>query len=145
MATTALFAEILVIGLLALPWVAIAALTGTGTSLATIPDLRGWDAVVLAVGLAFAYALGIVIDRFGDWAFEHWDKTISQSVRLSVGAGSNELPERPEVRFRLMDKAPALAMEFLDYARSRRRILRGVSVNGLITAVVVLANLIVRW
>jgi hypothetical protein len=145
MATTALFAEILVIGLLALPWFGLTVVSTTRVSVQTIPDFHGWDGLVLAVGLAFAYALGIVVDRLGDWAFERWDERLSQTVRKADQPQSSLLPERPELRFHLMDKAPPLVMEFLDYARSRRRILRGITVNCVLTLLVALANLIMGW
>ena len=135
MATTALFAEILVVGLLAMPWFVLAVLSFTRVQLNALPDLQGWEPLLLAVGLAFAYALGIVVDRLGDWAFERWDEALSQSVRRSNAPGS-DLPDRAELRFRLMHKAPPLVLEFLDYARSRRRILRGVTVNSLLTLLV---------
>jgi MFS family permease len=145
MATTALFAEILVIGLLALPWFGLAVVSTTRVSLQSIPDLRGWDGLVLAVGLAFAYALGIVVDRLGDWAFERWDERLSQVVRKTNHLPGSTLPERPELRFHLMDKAPPLVMEFLDYARSRRRILRGITVNCVLTLILALGTLIIGW
>ncbi len=145
MATTALFAEILVIGLLALPWFGLAIVSTTQISIQTVPDVHGWDGLVLAVGLAFAYALGIVVDRLGDWAFERSDERVSQSVRKADHLPTSTFPERAEVRFRLMDKAPPMVMQFLDYARSRRRILRGIAVNCVATLIVAFANLIIGW
>ena len=134
MATTALFAEVLVVGLLALPWFTLTVLSLTRANLQTLPDVHGWDGLVLAVGLAFAYALGIVVDRLGDWAFERWDERLSQAIRRTESESAT-LPDRTELRFRLMGRAPSTVLDFLDYARSRRRILRGVVVNSVLTLV----------
>lgn len=139
MATTALFAEILVVGLLALPWFVVAVISAAGQQLPVLVSTGWWDGIGVAWLLAFAYALGIIIDRFGDAIFDPWDEAISRSERQLRNALPNpapNYPDRPALRFQLMASAPVFAMEFLDYARSRRRILRGIVVNSVCTVLV---------
>jgi hypothetical protein len=144
MATTALFAEILVVGLLALPWMVLAISSAAGLQLPTSVDSGWWDGIALAEGLTLAYAAGIIVDRLGDAIFDPWDEAISRSERRARSARPNaapSYPDRPALRFQLMRSAPAIAMEFLDYARSRRRILRGVATNSVFTLLVGIGEL----
>jgi hypothetical protein len=145
MATTALFAEILVVGLLALPWMVLAITSAAGLQLPTSVGASWWDGMAVGEGLALAYAAGIIVDRLGDAIFDPWDEAISRSERRARSARPNaasSYPDRPVLRFQLMRSAPAIAMEFLDYARSRRRILRGVATNGVFTLVVGIVDLV---
>jgi hypothetical protein len=139
MATTELFAEILLVGLLATPWAVIA--LSWLRPLPTLPDVGGWAVVLTAVVLALLYALGIVVDRLGDVLFEKWDEGISRSVRHELAFPNHETLSRPEVRFRVMAAARESIVEYLDYARSRRRVARGLAFNSVLLAVVGLADL----
>src|SRR5712692_6329668 len=117
MTTTALFAEILVIGLLALPWTALAIVSANEPLISMPLDLHGLDALGVASALAFAYAVGILIDRLGDALFEGSDQRIWQaqrSARRRAQTPPVEYPDRPQLRFQLMQAAPPMATEFLD-------------------------------
>jgi hypothetical protein len=94
--------------------------------------LHGWDAIATLVALAFAYALGIVLDRVADALFEPLDEVISRSVRSSFGLPDESTVTRPFIRFSVMAAAPDNIVRFLDYARSRRRVLRGVALNSVL-------------
>jgi hypothetical protein len=142
MPTTELFAEILLVGLLALPWVAIANASFVRAS--GISDFHGGEAVVTAVVLALAYAIGIVLDRVADALFEPWDEAISRKVRSVSGLPGESTLSRPSVRFRVMAAAPDSIVRFLDYARSRRRVLRGVVLNSVLLTLVALGDVVLH-
>ncbi|WP_436988145.1 hypothetical protein [Streptomyces sp. enrichment culture] len=133
MAATSMFVEVLVVG--------IGFLTGLGVLTAAIagPDntrqLAPAAATPLAAGaaLAFAYALGILIDRAAD--------TVLAPVRRRLRARSfPNSSAYAQARLRLAE-IPALAAR-ADYARSRLRICRGWMLN---TILLTLATDLALW
>ncbi|WP_177037046.1 hypothetical protein [Streptomyces sp. KS_5] len=123
MAATAMFVEVLVVG--------IGFLTGLGILAAAIagPDnsrqLAPAAATPLAAGaaLAFAYALGILIDRAADTILAPARRRLrTQSFPTSAAYA--------QARLKLAD-IPALAAR-ADYARSRLRICRGWILNSIL-------------
>jgi hypothetical protein len=139
-----LFAEILLVGLLASPWLILASSLFVRLSAAEIGAIASWGTLSSAVALAFLYTVGIVVDRLADVLFEPWDERISDKVRVAVGLPDHNSLPRPVVRFRVMAEAQESIVRFLDYARSRRRILRGVAFNGVLTAIVAGIHLFAR-
>ena len=122
-AATAMFVEVLVVG--------IGFLTGLGILAAAIagPDnsrqLAPAAATPLAAGaaLAFAYALGILIDRAADTILAPARRRLrTQSFPTSAAYA--------QARLKLAD-IPALAAR-ADYARSRLRICRGWILNSIL-------------
>jgi hypothetical protein len=129
MTTTAIFAELLVIGLLTVSWLGLILAAKWG--IPPLDPLKGWEAPATVGVLALAYLLGIATDRIADSITDGWDHAIADRVRHAETAGID--PE--EMRLRLM-AAPPPAIQFLDYARSRRRLARAAALDGTITAVV---------
>ncbi|MFD5861493.1 hypothetical protein [Streptomyces chartreusis] len=123
MAATAMFVEVLVVG--------IGFLTGLGILAAAIagPDnsrqLAPAAATPLAAGaaLAFAYALGILIDRAADTILAPARRRLRTQSFLTSAAYA-------QARLKLAD-IPALAAR-ADYARSRLRICRGWILNSIL-------------
>jgi hypothetical protein len=127
MATTALFAEILIIGLLTLFWVALAVVSILG-----VPDLggfKGWEVLAAAGVLSLAYVLGIPADRLADTWSDGADKKLWKKWGLPPANNMS----RDELRLRLT-ASPSLA--WLDYARSRRRIARASVLDGSLAGIV---------
>jgi hypothetical protein len=60
---TALFAEILIVGLETAAWVLLLILTIFGKDWVHPSELRGWDGLITVLVLASAYVLGILMDR----------------------------------------------------------------------------------
>jgi hypothetical protein len=129
MTTTAIFAELLVIGLLTESWLALILAAKWGVP--PLDSFKGWEALVTVALLALAYLLGIPTDRIADSITDRWDDTIANRFRHSNTNGI----DREEMRLRLL-KAPPPAIQFLDYARSRRRITRAAALDGAIAAIV---------
>ncbi len=123
--TTAIFAEILAIG--------IQATVLVGLALATFMDLGavaasagGWEAALTIVILALAYVIGVVVDRVAD--------TVLTPLRNRVATHSAK--ERAAARLRVLRQESPLST-FLEYQRSRLRLMRGTIVNGAIAIPVV--------
>lgn len=135
MTTTAIFAELLVIGLLTVSWLGL--IMSATLGIPPLGPLKGWEALATVAILALAYLLGIPTDRVADSITDGLDHAIANRSSRTETAGIG--PE--EMRLRLM-AAPAPAIQFLDYARSRRRIARAAALDGVITAVVSLVLLV---
>jgi hypothetical protein len=114
MATTALVTEILIVGLEAEAWIALAVLAIFGTDWVRLDAIHGWEALATILVLAGAYVLGITVDRLADSAFR-WLR------------GPDE-PGFAKKRFEVMHASPGIA-PFLEYQRSRLRIARGTLFN----------------
>lgn len=132
-AATAMFIEVLVVGIGALTAAVLLliALIGPATT-AKLAPLAGSSAVAGAA-LAAAYALGILIDRAADTALTPHRRRLRTRFFPSNTAYA-------QARLRLAD-SPVLAAR-ADYARSRMRICRGWALNTLaLTLTAVLAML----
>ncbi len=124
MATTAVFAEIVVIGLQIEAWIALLVLTIFGVDWIQFGLLDEWVSLITIVAVASAYVLGVVGDRLAD----------SLVAKLAHG----EDPSFREERLRVMYARKEWGT-FLEYQRSRLRVARGTSVNAAITAVMSVA------
>jgi hypothetical protein len=122
MATTAIFAEILIVGLQATVWVALLVITILGPRQIDLAKLTDWSTLITAFVLAIAYTLGIVVDRVTDSVFDPWD----QAVRKDNLSAS--LPSVHRMRLCIMSEGAGVAA-FLDYVRSRVRIARSTAFN----------------
>jgi hypothetical protein len=134
MATTAVFAEILVIGFQALIWLALLILTIIGPENMRLNSLGGWESLLTVLVLVAAYSLGIVVDRATDSLLERLDNRIAVK---HMPRGLSDLTMR---RLTITMHSEALE-KFLDYARSRLRISRSTTINLaliLITAAILI-------
>ncbi len=124
MTTTAIFAELLVIGFMVLAWLAL--LLGAFLGLPDLVMLKGWEALITLAILALAYVLGIPADRIAD----SWTDRLDNDLRVTyVHPDARNYMSR-EMRLRIMKDGLDAALRFLDYARSRRRISRSAVVNA---------------
>src|SRR5688572_25180677 len=131
MATTAIFAEILVVGIWTLTWLAFLA--------AAILDVRippntwtTYPALVTVVVLSYAYSLGIVVDRLADSILRGLSRDKKRAKEPHKGAGHNK--KRSTVRH----ASPGLN-SFLEYVRSRLRVARSLCFNAPLVAVMAAA------
>jgi 8-oxo-dGTP pyrophosphatase MutT (NUDIX family) len=123
MATTAIFVEILIIGLEAFIWIAL--LSGTDAiqnCTKTLVGLKEYSALITMLVVAAAYVLGIFIDRIADNYFKRF--RFETKTPASVGM----------MRLHVMKESEGIA-KFVDYQRSRLRIARATYLNLLITMV----------
>ena len=127
MATTAVFAEILLVGVQALIWIALAAMIVVGPEKVTALEweaLDSWSALLSFVALGLAYAAGVVVDKLADVFFEALVRP------LLVGKKD---PEHGKKRLFVRLHGGDMTT-FLDYVRNRLRIARATALNiALIT------------
>ncbi len=138
MTSTAIFAEILVVGLQATVWLALLCLliadqngVHVGAITARLSGLKEWAALITTFVIGFAYTLGIIVDRIADslWSWIN-------GVLISKADDSNKKPG-PSVakkRLEVMSKDDGLT-KFLEYIRSRMRIARSTSLNLVLATV----------
>jgi len=134
MTSTAIFAEILVVGLQAMVWLVllglfIADLNGlqVRSLVAGLSGLKDWAALITTFVLGFAYTLGIIVDRLADSILSSIEKKLSTQKKHSVSI--------PVKRLKVMKTAPEIT-KFLEYIRSRMRIARSTSLNLLLTTTI---------
>jgi 8-oxo-dGTP pyrophosphatase MutT (NUDIX family) len=120
-ATTAVFAEILIAGLEAAAWLALLVAGIVGTDWIDTERLHGWEALTTAVVLAAAYVLGILVDRFAD-SFHRW------LAKAWPGRAVDKPASIPRMRLTMLQVGGDLA-RFFEYQRSRQRIARATAVN----------------
>ncbi|MGW5823039.1 hypothetical protein [Streptomyces noursei] len=123
MAATAMFVEVLVVGIgfLSALGILTAAVAGPGDSRRLAP--AAGTPLAAGAALAFAYALGILIDRAADAALTPVRRRLrTQSFPTSAAYA--------QARLRL-GEIPVLAAR-ADYARSRLRICRGWMFNSIL-------------
>jgi hypothetical protein len=135
MSTTALFAEILLVGCQALVWLLLfcAAVLGpepSGKSFAWVLAVN--PALTLPVGLALAYAVGILVDRGADSLLEarerRWRDECMQALRArhpDVGAKARSFGQ---IRLMILRDSKNVGQD-LEYIRSRIRIARASVLN----------------
>ena len=124
MATTAIFAEILIVGLQATIWIGLVLAGVIDLQVGDLSSLNGWENLITVMVLASAYALGIVVDRLADSVFDPFDRRI----RDKSLADKQPLPEVHYMRLEVMAQEDGKA-RFLDYVRSRVRVARATAFN----------------
>jgi hypothetical protein len=125
MATTAVFAEILLVGVQALIWMALAAGVVLGPERLAALDwaaIDSWAGLLSLVVLGIAYAAGVVVDRLADSFF---DRVLAPRLLGPRPDGNGK--RRLYVRHHGGDMTT-----FLDYVRSRVRITRSTAFNLLL-------------
>ena len=127
MATTNVFAEVLIIGIETLAWIAllIFCLFGYGWI-----DFSIFNQLAIAIPLAaLTYVIGIIMDRVSDTLLAGADHRIRRGV---LGESAAQL--FASLRMSILAQSPYLSTD-LDYLRSRLRIMRSSIINFGLLAV----------
>ncbi len=134
METTAVFAEIIVIGIQACVWLALLVAWAFGADWIDLEGLKGWEALATIFAVAVAYTLGVVVDRVADFVDDpvlRWTRNLAAWLggkRATKGPAETSRARFRESRVRVLHAVGALAA-FLEYQRSRQRIARGTLFN----------------
>lgn len=132
MVTTAIVAEILVTGLLALVWLVLAFLSITGLiriDATMITHLKDWTSLILVLVLGLAYPLGIIVDRAADWLVGPIDRRLRNN-HFKYDDANLPKAKVSEARLRmLLDAKNERLASFLNYVRSRLRLARSTCLN----------------
>ncbi|MGE5249604.1 MAG: hypothetical protein ACM3QS_05265 [Bacteroidota bacterium] len=137
MSTTVSFAEIFIIGLQAVVWVALFAAALFGVRWADLDALKAWEASATLIFLGLTYTLGLLADRLADALFSPLDHRIRPST----------IPDKeaPVWRMRLYIITQDNGMtKFVEFARSRIRIVRATAFNLLVFALAFVVYRIAR-
>ncbi|MDZ7363017.1 MAG: hypothetical protein ONB46_20195 [candidate division KSB1 bacterium] len=136
MTTTNVFAELLIIGIETMGWIALLILSLFGYEWIDFSILNN---LVIAIPLAAAaYVLGIMMDRLSDVLLAGADHKIRQKV-----LGERVAQSFPHLRIYILAKSPFLSTD-LDYLRSRLRIMRSSLVNFGLLAITAAAFILSR-
>ena len=126
MGTTDLFVELIVIGIGAFAWIAIATLSIFGYQWVPLEQLLSVSAIVPF--LSFVYVVGIVTDRIADVLFDRiW---IPHLHRKHYSSLSTTREDR-----RLIYSKNEYLANLIEYGRSRLRICRGWAFNSVLIMV----------
>lgn len=123
MNTTSFFVELIVIGVGAAIWIALAVLSVFGTTWLSSGSFgKDLGVQLLVPSLSVVYVLGIITDRAADWVFGPWSRALQQRA-----FGSAE--EYYRARTTLYARFAALT-DLYEYGRTRLRICRGWALNA---------------
>lgn len=128
MKTTAIFAELLIVGLQAIVWLIFAGLVFFEVSTidtTLFNTLKSWAALITIFVLSLSYVIGVIIDRVADSLFNHVDKKLREKYLVK----SNQ--SVADMRLYIMSKNEGVT-DFLDYVRSRLRLARSTVLNVIL-------------
>jgi hypothetical protein len=131
MKTTALFAEVLVVGLVGLVWLVLLLmiLPGLNVNVGELLKLLSKHSFLSGVLLtALAYCFGVMIDRIADIIFDDWDHRRIRKKHFDVKEVKFTVA-RMKILHRGGDD-----VDFLHYQRSRIRIARASVLNFILIA-----------
>lgn len=128
MSTTAIFAEILVSGLLAGVWLLMAALALSEPGDIDWDAIQKWQALATLAATAACYALGVLVDRIADSFFTRLRRASASDKALKSDSTSVSM-----MRLTVMAKSKELT-SFLEYIRSRMRVARTTALNLIFVA-----------
>jgi hypothetical protein len=131
-ATTAVFAEILIIGLEAAAWVSLLVLDVFGKGWIDPEKLKGWETLVTLLIVALAYVLGILIDRAADTFWKQAGRLFAplfSKLKRPKTEPDKGKPPFNEMRMTILARGEAALAAFLEYQRSRLRVARGTVLN----------------
>jgi 8-oxo-dGTP pyrophosphatase MutT (NUDIX family) len=137
--TTAVVAEILIVGLEAEAWLALLVVTIFGAGWIDLATASKFAPMLLVLMLAAAYVLGIIVDRIADTAFRFFNGTgVGQWNNRRFGKASEGWKlhaHEKTMRMAVMREGGGMA-SFVDYQRSRIRVARGTALNLLIGIII---------
>lgn len=139
MSTTAVVAEILIVGLEAEAWLALLVVTIFGSGWIDLETPSKFVPIVLVLVLAVAYVLGVIVDRTADTSFKWFgDTPLGSWSNRTFGKKSETwlLPAHEQTMRSAVMRAGGETATFIDYQRSRLRVARGTAINLVVALLV---------
>jgi 8-oxo-dGTP pyrophosphatase MutT (NUDIX family) len=146
MSTTAVVAEILIVGLEAEAWLGLLVVTIFGSAWIDVDAASKFTPILLVLMVATAYVLGVIVDRAADTGFKWFSgHRLGRWSNRTFGKSSEAwlLPAREQTMRTLVMRDGGPAAAFVDYQRSRLRVARGTAVN--LVAALVVAGVYCGW
>ena len=140
MSTTAIVAEILIIGFQGAVWMTLllATLLPDAVSVETLKALKGWETLATIVALAAIYTIGVIGDRVADSVYSLFRR--AKDKREKKEREQRGFPAESDMRLRVTESKDGKA-QFIEYQRSRFRIARATAPNLLLILVAALIYL----
>ncbi len=136
MNTTNLFVELMIIGIGAVSAIGLAVIgcLQPGTiPLATLGMETAATILTLAPLLALTYVVGILIDRIADVIFKHfWANRLRGRYFGSEDGSEDDGTDAYHLARRMVLVGPDRLARLIEYGRSRMRICRGWTINGML-------------
>ena len=140
MSTTAIFVELLIIGIQAAVWIILLcqALFPGKVEMSALENYEEWAALFTVIIFALCYTVGMIIDRIADKIFSiiinffSFVKILNcEFFKILFGSKENGTPI---MQVTIKEQK---AVEYFAYIRSRMRIMRSTTLNILITTLVI--------
>ena len=137
MSTTTLVVEIVIIGVQVSLWFGCLVLTFAWEWIAArnVAIEKDWINILLIVTFAIAYPLGIAVDRVADVFFRWWNDRTSQSKKKKSARMSKVSAVKRDLQRMVIYMTENRGSALIDYPRSRLRIARATTINGLVIGV----------
>jgi len=139
MSTTAVVAEILIVGLEAEAWLGLLVVTIFGSGWIDLETASKFSAILLVLMVAIAYVLGVIVDRGADTGFKWFgSKSVGRWHNHIFGKDSETwvLPALEQTMRTVVMRDGGAMATFIDYQRSRLRVARGTAVNLMVAMLV---------
>jgi 8-oxo-dGTP pyrophosphatase MutT (NUDIX family) len=137
--TTAVVAEILIVGLEAEAWLGLLVVMIFGSGWINLETASKFTPILLVLMVAVAYVLGVIVDRAADTGFKWFSGTrLGRWTNRAFGKDSETwvLPAREQTMRGVVIRDGGATATFIDYQRSRLRVARGTAVNLVIALLV---------
>lgn len=133
MSTTTLVVEIVIIGVQVSLWFGCLVLTFAWEWIAArnVVIEKDWINVLLIVTFAIAYPMGIAVDRIADVFFRWWNNRTHQSKKKKAARMSKVSTVKRDLQRMVIYMTENRGSALIDYPRSRLRIARATTINGL--------------
>ncbi|HRQ40178.1 MAG TPA: hypothetical protein PLD25_19885 [Chloroflexota bacterium] len=135
MNTTNIFVEILIVGIQASVWTILLVLSIFGVD--WLPNswssLNNWNALVTIIVLATWYTLGIISDRIASVLFSGFANPKKTLQKFAVVRNMAQISDK-DIRVAIMYQEEKVS-SYLEYFRSRARIVRATTLNLLLITV----------
>jgi hypothetical protein len=138
MSTTAIVAEILIIGFQTSIWFSMMIITIFGYEWIDLSKVKGWETFIVLIAVGIFYTLGVIIDRLTDSLFHPWDLLLRKKYMRGTDI------TLAKMRLSIMSKNEKIT-NFLEYLRSRIRIARSSGVNFFLITLVLSIFILIRY
>ena len=143
MSSTAMFVEILIIGIQTAIGITICLITCCGSTWISeiLIHVKNWESLITIILLAIIYTVGIIVDRIGDSFFLFVNPKRILQKNLWIQQWIEQA--HTDIRIKILAQEGQVST-LIDYIRSRIRILRATSLNIVMITISIVAYIVIR-